>query len=163
LKSLPIITPERAPANKVSPGFHYPSFCAALDPHTNGVVNPKETKEAHQMPPPRRLAALAVPVMAGAVLVAGAATANADAADDAYVAQLRTLGFNWSPDHDAALTGMGRLICDDLVSGWTYEQIAQQIHATLDPRNIGLGDVRSMVGIAHATYCPAWRCWTAQC
>ena len=115
------------------------------------------------MPSPRWLATLAIPFMAGAALVTSTATATADAADDAYMAQLRTLGFTWAPEHDNALTGMGRLICDDLVSGWTYEQIAQQIHATLDPRNIGLGDLKSMVGIAHATYCPVWRCWTAQC
>ncbi len=29
--------------------------------------------------------------------------------DDTYLARLRTLGFTWPPDHDAALTAMGRL------------------------------------------------------
>jgi len=47
--------------------------------------------------------------------------------------------------------------------GWSYDQIAEQIHATLDSRNVTFGDVRSMVGAAHTIYCPAWRCWTAQC
>ena len=68
------------------------------------------------MSSPRWLALLAVPVMAGAALVGTAATAVADPSDDAYLAQLRAQGFSWPPDHDDALTGMGRLICDDL--GW---------------------------------------------
>jgi len=115
------------------------------------------------MPSPRWLARLVIPVMAGAALVTSAAIATADAADDAYLAQLRAIGFTWPPDHDAALTGMGRLVCDDLGWGWTYDQIAQQIHSVLDPRNVTFGDVSSMVTLAHSTYCPNQRCWTAQC
>jgi hypothetical protein len=115
------------------------------------------------MPSPRWLASMTVPIVAGALLVSSAAVATADPVDDAYLAQLRASGFNWPPDHDDALTGMGRLICDDLMWGWTYEQIAQQIHATLDPRNVSFGDVKSMVGLAHTTYCPLWRCWGTQC
>jgi Protein of unknown function (DUF732) len=115
------------------------------------------------MPSPRWLARLIIPVMAGAALVTGAAIATADAADDAYLAQLRAIGFTWPPDHDAALTGMGRLVCDDLGWGWTYDQIAQQIHSVLDPRNVTFGDVSSMVTLAHSTYCPNQRCWTAHC
>lgn len=45
------------------------------------------------------------------------AIAIADPADDAYLAQLRAVGFTWQPDHDAALTGMGQLICDDPRAG----------------------------------------------
>lgn len=101
--------------------------------------------------------------MAGAALLASAPIAAADPADDAYLAQLRAQGFNWPPDHDAALTAMGRLICDDLGWGWTYDQIAQDIHTNLDPRNVTLGDVHSMVTIAHANYCPLQRCWAAHC
>ncbi len=115
------------------------------------------------MPPPRWLARLTVPIMAGAALVTSAAIATADPADDAYLAQLRAAGFTWPQDHDDALTGTGRLICDDLISGWTYEQIAQNIHATLDSRNVTFGDIHSMVTLAHTTYCPWWRCWGAQC
>jgi hypothetical protein len=115
------------------------------------------------MPSPRQLAGLAIPVMTCAALVTSAGIARADPVDDGYLAQLRGLGFTWPAEHDAALTGMGRLICDDLVSGWTYDHIAQQIHATLDPDRVGFGDVRSMVGLAHSTYCPNWRCWTAEC
>jgi hypothetical protein len=115
------------------------------------------------MPSPRWLAGLAIPIMLGAALVSSASVATADPADDAYLAQLRSLGFTWPPDHDAALIGMGRLICDDLGWGWTYDQIAQHIHATLDPRNVTYGDVHSMVGAAHSTYCPNQRCWAPHC
>ncbi len=115
------------------------------------------------MPSPRWLARLTIPIIAGAALVTNAAIATADAADDAYLAQLRALGFSWPPEHDAALTGMGRLICDDIGWGWTYDQIAQSIHATLDPRNVTFADVRSMVSLAHSTYCPGQRCWGDYC
>lgn len=115
------------------------------------------------MSSPRRLAALTVPVLAGAALIASAAVATADPLDDAYLAQLRGAGFSWPPEHDAALTGVGRLICDDIGWGWTYDQIAQSIHQTLDPRNVTFGDVGSMVSLAHSTYCPLQRCWTDHC
>ncbi len=115
------------------------------------------------MPSPRWLAMLTIPVMAGAALVSSAATAIADPADDAYLSQLRAAGFNWPPDHDDALTATGRLICDDIMWGWTYEQIAQNIHATLDPRNITFGDVGNMVSLAHSAYCPNFRCWSTHC
>jgi Protein of unknown function (DUF732) len=115
------------------------------------------------MPSPRWLAKLTIPIVAGAALLTSTAIATADPADDTYLAQLRATGFSWPPDHEAALTGMGRLICDDLGWGWTYEQISQQIHATLDPRNVSLGDVGNMVRIAHTTYCPTQRCWAAHC
>ena len=115
------------------------------------------------MPSSRWLAMLTVPVMAGAALISSAAIATADPADDAYLAQLRSAGFSWPPDHDDALTATGRLICDDIMSGWTYEQIAQNIHATLDPRNVTLGDVHSMVSLAHSSYCPNFRCWSTHC
>lgn len=107
------------------------------------------------MPSPRWLARLTVPIVAGAALVASAAIATADSADDAYLAQLRALGFSWPPDHVDALTGMGRIICDDIMSGWSYDHIAQQIHTVLDPRNVTYGDVHSMVTLAHSTYCPS--------
>ena len=98
-------------------------------------------KEAHQTPSPRWLAKLTIPIVAGAALVSSTAIATADPADDAYLSQLRAVGFSPPPDHEAALTGMGRLICDDLGWGWTYDQIAQNIRATLDPRNVTFGDV----------------------
>ncbi len=97
------------------------------------------------LPLPRWLAALTVSTVVGSSLIAGAAVAAAGP-DDTYLARLRTLGFTWPPDHDAALTAMGRLICDDIAWGWTYDQIAQSIHANLDPRN-GRRDV-------HGEPCP---------
>jgi hypothetical protein len=106
---------------------------------------------------PRRLAMLTVPIAAGAVLFGTPAVANADRSDDAYLAQLRSLGMTWPPDHDAPLTTMGRLVCDDIAWGYSYDQIAQGIHANLNPQNVTLREVASMVSIAHSTYCPDLR------
>src|SRR5271163_3973450 len=106
------------------------------------------------MASPRWLAGLIVPVMAGAALVGGAGSAAASPADDAFLAGLRGAGFTFPPDHEAALIGMAYLICDDLGWGWTYDQITQNIHATLDQRSVAVGQVTSMVGLAHSTYCP---------
>jgi len=115
------------------------------------------------MTSPRWLAALAVPVMMGAALVTGTAPATADPVNDAYLAQLRDQGFTWPPGHESALIGMGLLVCDDLGWGWTPDQIAQHVHANLDPRNVTLGNIGAMVNIAHATYCPNQRCWAPHC
>ncbi len=115
------------------------------------------------MPSPRWLARLIVPMMAGAALVTGAPSAAASPVDDAYLAQLRAIGFTWPPEHDDSLVGMAYLICDDLGWGWTYDQIADQVHSTLDSRGVTFGQVQSMVGIAHSTYCPTQRCWAPHC
>jgi hypothetical protein len=115
------------------------------------------------MPSSRWLARLIVPLMAGAALVTGAPIAAASPLDDAYLAQLRGVGFTWPPEHDPSLIGMGWLICDDLGWGWTYDQIADQVHATLDARGVSYGQVQAMVGIAHSTYCPNQRCWAPHC
>lgn len=103
---------------------------------------------------PRWLVKLTIPVVAVAALVAGAPIASADPADDAYLAQLRAVGFTWPPDHDQALIGTAHLICDDLYWGWTQNQIAQQMHSVLDPRGVTIGQVNSMVDLASSTYCP---------
>ena len=115
------------------------------------------------MPLPRWLATLAVPMMVGAALVTNAAIATADPTNDAYLAQLRGLGFTWPPDHDAALIGMAQIICDDLGWGWTPDQIAGDVHANLDQRGVTFGQVASMVSLAHSTYCPNQRCWAPHC
>jgi hypothetical protein len=112
------------------------------------------------MPSPRWLA---VPITVAAALITCAPVASADPVNDAYLAHLRALGFTWPPDHDAALIGMALLVCDDLGWGWTPDQISQHVHANLDPRSVGFGDVTSMVGLAHATYCPNQRCWAPHC
>src|SRR5262249_55175055 len=90
----------------------------APSPPRRREEDPKKTrrrKAAHQMPSPRWLATLTIPIMAAA-LVTDAAVAAADPINDTYLAQLRGLGFNWPPEHDGALIGMALLICDDL--GW---------------------------------------------
>jgi hypothetical protein len=111
----------------------------------------------------RSLAKLTVPAIVSVALVAGAPIAIADPANDSYLAQLRAAGLSWPPGHEAALIGVAQLICDDLGWGWTADQIARDVHANLDPRGIAVGDVASMVGIAHATYCPNQRCWAPHC
>jgi hypothetical protein len=104
-----------------------------------------------------------VPAMVGAAVFSSAPIAAADPVNDGYLAQLRAAGLTWAPGHDAAMVGMAQLICDDLGWGWTPDQIAQDVHANLDPRGIAVGDVGSMVNIAHATYCPNQRCWAPHC
>lgn len=103
---------------------------------------------------PRRLAGLTAPVLAGVVLLTNPGMATADTADDAYLARLHTLGLTWPADHDVPLTTMGRLICDDIAWGYSYDQIAQGIHPNLDSRKVSLKEVASMVSVAHSTYCP---------
>jgi len=115
------------------------------------------------MPSPRWLAGLTVPVMVGAALVTNAAIATADPTNDAYLAQLRATGLTWPPGHDEALIGMAHLICDDLGWGWPPQQIANHVHANLDPDGVSLGDVGSMVNLAHSTYCANQRCWAPHC
>jgi hypothetical protein len=115
------------------------------------------------MPTYRWLAKFTVPAMVCAALVAGAPISTADPVNDSYLAQLRAAGLTWPPEHDAAMIGMAQLICDDLGWGWTPDQIARDVHANLDPRGVALGDVGSMVGIAHRTYCPNQRCWAPHC
>jgi len=121
--------------------------------HTCGTVNAKK-KGSALMPSPPWLARLTIPILAGAALVTSAPIATADPTNDAYLAQLRTMGFTWPPDHDEALVGMAHLVCDDLYWGWTQNQIAQQTHSILDPRGVTIGQVTSMVDLASTTYCP---------
>ena len=115
------------------------------------------------MPSSRWLTRLIIPVMAGAALVASPATATADPVSDGYLAQLRAAGLTWPPGHEDALIGMAYLICDDLGWGWAPQNIANQVHANLDPENVTLGDVGNLVNIAHSTYCPNQRCWAPHC
>ena len=107
------------------------------------------------MPSPRWLAILTVPMMAGAALVTSAAIATADPADDAYLAQLRALGFTWPPDRDEAVIAMAHLICYDHSSGLTPDAIAKDVHQILGQKGITFGDVTSMVSLAESTYCPS--------
>lgn len=106
------------------------------------------------MPSPRWRLRLAIPVMAGVALFSSTGIATANPADDAYLAQLRAAGVTWPPKHDDSMIAMGWLICDDLIWGWTPDQIARDVHANLDSRGVAVGDIAKMVGIAHASYCP---------
>ena len=105
------------------------------------------------MPSPRWLVRLTVPMLVGAALVTNAAIATADPTNDAYLAQLRALGFTWAPEHDEGLIGMAHIVCDELRWGWTPDQIAQDLHSILDQRSVHFGQTASMVNLAHATYC----------
>ena len=115
------------------------------------------------MPSPRWLARLAVPMLLGAALITGAASAGASPTDDAYLAQLRGFGFTWPEGHEEALIGMAYLICDDIGWGWTPDHIAQHVHANLDPDSVAVGQVGSMVNLARSTYCPDRRYWAPDC
>ncbi len=107
------------------------------------------------MPSPRWLARLIVPIMAGSALVTSAAIATADAADDAYLAQLRALGFAWPPDHDAAMISLAHHICfDRWFVGMTPDRIAGDVHAVMGAQGLSFGDVSNMVNVAESTYCP---------
>jgi hypothetical protein len=107
---------------------------------------------------PRWLVRLTIPMMAGAALVTSPAIATANPDDDAYLAQLRAIGFTFPPNSDHALIGVAHLVCYDLTWGWTPQQIADDIHANLDQKGVTLGDVGSIVNIAHNTYCPGNVC-----
>jgi Protein of unknown function (DUF732) len=106
------------------------------------------------MPLSRWLPRLAAPLMVGAALVSTASVAAADAADPAFLAQMRGLGFTWPPNEDGDILLMAHHICADRWNGWSSQQIADDVHNTLGPRGINFGDVTSMVNLAVATYCP---------
>jgi hypothetical protein len=106
------------------------------------------------MPSPRWLARLTLPMIAGAALITSAAIATADPTNDAYLAQLRALGFNFPPNRDEAVIAVAHLICYDRSWGLTPDAIANDVHAVLGPRGVTFGDVTSMVSLAESTYCP---------
>ena len=83
---------------------------------------------------------------AGAVVFAalsvGTAFAHADAKDDAFVASLEKLGMK--VEDQGVARGMGLLICGDLRSGRTPDQIAQDFEE----------NGPAIVAAAKAAYCP---------
>jgi Protein of unknown function (DUF732) len=103
----------------------------------------------------RWLARITIPTMIGAALIANAAIAAADTVDDGYLAQLRTLGFTWPPDHDAGLVILAHHICADRSWGMSPDAIAQDVHRTLGQQGLSFGDVTSLVNAAESTYCPS--------
>lgn len=110
------------------------------------------------MPSLRRLAKLALPILAGAAFLNSAGIASATPADDAYLAQLRAVGLSWPPSSEEALIGEAHLICYDLTWGWQPQVIADDIHDHLNKRGVTLLDVGTMVDAAHKTYCPGNVC-----
>ena len=111
------------------------------------------------MPASRWLVGLAIPVMAGAALVSGAAIATATTPqDDAYLNALRAVGLTWPPQTDEALIAEAHDICYDLTWGWQPQVIADDIHDHLNKRGVTLLDVGTMVNAAHRTYCPGNVC-----
>jgi hypothetical protein len=107
------------------------------------------------MTSPRWLARLAVPVMAGAALFGSTAVASADPQDDAYLAQLRGMGFTWAPEHDEGMISLAHHICfDRWFVKMSPDRIARDVHAVIGPQGLSFGDVTNMVNAAEATYCP---------
>jgi hypothetical protein len=110
------------------------------------------------MPSPRWLARLAVPMMAGAALVGSTAIATANPDDDAYLAQLRAAGLTWAPNSEHALIAEAHDVCYDLSWGWTSQEIADDLHADWNKRNITVAQDGTIVNAAHKTYCPGYNC-----
>jgi Protein of unknown function (DUF732) len=77
-------------------------------------------------------------------LTAGTAIASADSSDDAFVAALRNAGITVD-NPGPTLYDLGRLICTDLKSGKTPDQIAQDFEGGQGP---------AVVAAAKQAYCP---------
>ena len=88
----------------------------------------------------RTFAAAGVAVFAALSL--GTAIAHADAKDDAFVASLQKIGLKVEDPEVAR--GLGLLICGDLSSGRTPDQIAQEFEQ----------HGPAVVAAAKAAYCP---------
>jgi hypothetical protein len=84
-------------------------------------------------------------MMVGAALVASAATAAADTADDAFIARLAAIGFIWPLDHAPAVISLGHHICMDRSNGWTSDQIAPDVHSIMSEQGFTFGDVTAIV------------------
>jgi hypothetical protein len=110
------------------------------------------------MPSPRWLARITIPMIAGAALVSSAAIATANPDDDAYLAQLRAAGLNPPPNADHLLIAEAHFVCYDLTWGWTPQQIADEINASLSAKGVTLLDAGTIVNTAHNTYCPGNVC-----
>ena len=83
--------------------------------------------------------------MVGAALTTGTAIAMADSTDDAYIAKLHSLGFNWSSGADSDMVSIGHQICADRMAGKTPDAIASDIHSSLSSKGYSFADVTGMV------------------
>jgi|SoiMethySBSTD1v2_1073268.scaffolds.fasta_scaffold1086341_2 uncharacterized protein DUF732 len=89
-----------------------------------------------------RTAAAAGAVVLGALTIGTTAIAHADAKDDAFVASLQKLGMK--VDDPSAARSIGLLICGDLGTGRTPDQIAPDFEQ----------NGQAIVAAAKAAYCP---------
>jgi len=100
------------------------------------------------------LARLTFPVMVGAALITSTAIAAAEPNDDIFMAKLAAIGFVWPPDHTPAVVSLGHHICIERLTGWTPDQVANDVHATMNAQGFTYGDVQGIVDAAESTYCP---------
>lgn len=106
------------------------------------------------MSPAGRLSRLIAPLMVAAALFSSPAVATADPIDDAYLAQLRSQGFTWPPDHNDYMVKLALHICINRLRGWTADQIAADAHSVLGHEGLTEAHLSDMVNTAEATYCP---------
>ena len=102
----------------------------------------------------RWLTKLTIPVIFGAALTTGTATAFADANDDAYLAKLKNLGFTWQSGADSDMIGMGHSICSDRLAGKAPDAIAADLHSQLSSKGYSFADLTGWVSAAESVYCP---------
>jgi hypothetical protein len=93
-------------------------------------------------------------VLAGVVVIVGAPTANADAADDAYLRALTQRGLSWPNGSDQIMIDVGRAVCQDWAGGDTMAQTVGDVQKALGLSTNGSGTV---IGAATAAYCPEYR------
>lgn len=100
----------------------------------------------------RSLLAIGVAPVAGLLgALATAASAHANAADDAFLTALKAKGINYeSPD---AAVNSGHTVCHELDSGQTPEQVANSVlsSSSLDSYHAGY-----FVGVSIKAYCPKY-------
>lgn len=100
----------------------------------------------------RSLLAIGVVPVAGLLgAMATSATAQANAADDAFLSALKAKGINYeSPD---AAVNSGHTVCHELDSGQTPEQVANNVlsSSSLDSYHAGY-----FVGVSIKAYCPKY-------
>jgi len=95
----------------------------------------------------RRLRLLSIPAIVAASLALSTGVAAAD--DDAYVAQVHSLGLTGDRD---ALISLGHAICADRSSGATPDQLAQVVQTKFTGANYK--DATAVVSAAESAYCP---------
>ena len=110
----------------------------------------KMTSTRIRNPRPARTLLAAVPVLAVALLGAlgTVPTAHADPTDDAFIAALKAHGI--SHESDQAAIAAGRLVCHQLDTGKTQEEIATDVmnSSGLDGEHAGY-----FVAVAERAYC----------